>query len=285
MSSFDATDRFLRPADVARIRRNQNRIQVQRLLVVARNVAFGILVLLAGAWIYRHTQSDKRFAVKTVEIAGAGHTSRAELDAATSRYVGANLFQIDIEGVQRDLRALPWVSRVDIEKKLPDTLRIRIVERTPVALALTLSGLRYVDESGVPFAALSPAVGDPDLLLISGATIADLARAAELVRELRTRDPLLYSRISEIRTIAPDGFALFDRDLGALVYANRQDISEKFRSLYGVVQAEGLTRGSIQYADLRFNDRIVIKPRWDSGFGIRDSEAPESRITNPESLD
>ncbi len=285
MSSFDTTDRFLRPIDVARIRRNRNRIQVQRVLRIARNTSFAILALLAGTWIYRHTQSDGRFAVKSIEIAGAVHTSGKDLDAVTSRYVGANLFQIDIAGVQRDLRALPWVSRIDIEKKLPDTLRIRIAERTPVALALTVYGLRYVDESGVPFAALSPAVGDPDLPLISGATVADLARAAALVRELRARDALVYSRISEIRAIAPDGFALFDRDLGALVYANRDDISEKFRSLYGVVQAERFTRGSLQYADLRFNDRVVIKPKWDSGFVIRDSEAPESRIPNPQSLD
>ena len=51
--------------------------------------------------------------------------------------------------------------------------------------------------------------------------------------------------------------ALFDRDLGAFVYANAEDISAKWRSLYGIVRADGLR---IQYADLRFTDRIIIKP-------------------------
>lgn len=282
-SGFDSTDRFLRPIDVARIQRNQNRIQVQSVLRIARNVAFGMVALLAGAWIYRHTQSDGRFAVKSIEVAGAAHTSQAELDAVTSRYAGVNLFKIDIEAVQSDVRALPWVSSIDIEKKLPDTLRIRVSERTPVALALTTSGLRYVDERGVAFAPLSPAVGDPDLPLISGSSLAGLARAAELVRELRTRDPQVYSRLSEVRAIAPDGFAVFDRDIGAVIYVRRDDISEKFRNLYGIVQSERFTRGSIRYADLRFNDRIVIKPVRDSEFGIRD--VSESRIPNPQSLD
>lgn len=282
-SGFDSTDRFLRPNDVASIRRNQNRIQVQSVLRIARNVALGMVALLAGAWIYRYAQSSGRFAVKSIEVVGAAHTSQAELDAVTSRYVGANLFKIDIEAVQNDVRTLPWVKSIDIEKKLPDTLRIRVSERTPVALALTASGLRYVDERGVAFAPLSPAVGDPDLLLISGSSHADLARAAELVRELRTRDPQVYSRLSEVRAIAPDGFAVFDRDIGALIYVKRDDISQKFRNLYGIVQSERFSRGQLQYADLRFTDRIVVKPKRDPGFEIRDPSV--SRIPNPESLD
>ena len=284
-TGFDTTDRFLRPIDVARIRRNQNRIQAQRALAIARNLAFGVLGLLGVFWVYRHTQSDARFAVKTVEVAGAIHTTRAEIDAVTARYAGANLFRIDIERVQRDLRALPWVRRIDIEKKLPDTLIVRIVERTPVALALNGATPYYVDEEGIPFAPLSPGAGDPDLPLITSATLSDLARAAEVILDLRVRDPQLYSRLSEIRPISPAGFAFFDRDLGAVVYANRHDISAKFRNLYAVVEAEKYPRGALQYADLRFNDRIVIKPTRDSGIAVRDFALPEPRIPNPESLD
>ena len=283
-SSFDTTDRFLRPIDVARIRRNANRIQVQRVLRIARNLAFALVVAVAAMWIYRHTQSNRRFAIKSIEVVGATHTSQAELDAVTSRYVGANLFKLDIAAVQNDVRSLAWVRSIDIEKKLPDTLRIRVSERTPVALALTESGLRYVDERGAAFAPLSPAVGDPDLPLVSGSTVADLARAAQLVRDLRTADPQVYSRISEVRAIAPDGYAVFDRDIGTVVYLRRDDISAKFRGLYGIVQAERFSRGDLQYADLRFNDRIVVKPKRDSGVEIRDSSA-ESRVPSPESLD
>jgi cell division protein FtsQ len=284
-SGFDTTDRFLRPIDVAQIRRNQNRIQAQRALAIARNVALGILAVLALFWMYRHTRSDGRFAVKAVEIDGALHTSRAEIDAVTAQYMGVNLFRIDIERVQRDLRALPWVSRIDIEKKLPDTLRIRIAERTPVALSLNGGTPRYVDENGLAFAPLSPAVGDPDLPLISGDSSAERARAAELVRHLRLRDPQVYSRLSEIRPIWPGGFALFDRDLGTVVYANGHDLSEKFRSLYAVVEAEKFPRGALQYADLRFADRIVVKPKENSGYLIRASDSAGPRIPNPASLD
>ncbi|HET7435148.1 MAG TPA: FtsQ-type POTRA domain-containing protein [Thermoanaerobaculia bacterium] len=258
-SSFDSTaSRFLRPTDVARIRRNQRRIQVQRVLVIARNVGLALAVIAGAIWAYRHTQSDARFSVKQIEIEGAVHTQRAALDVITQRYVGLNLFQIDIARVQRDLGGLAWVSRIDIEKKLPDTLRIKIAERTPVALIDTGAKLMYVDEQGAAFAQLSPAVGDDDLPLIRNAAGSEIVRTVAAIRELRQRDPQVFSRISEIRPVAPRGFALFDRDLGATVYANADDFSEKYRELYGVMQAENVP--AIEYADLRFSDRIVIKP-------------------------
>jgi len=263
-AGFETTERFLRPVDVGRVRRNHRRIQAQRILGIASRIVLAGAVVTLGFWLWRHTQSDTRFAVKQIEIAGATHTSRAELAAITAGYTGTNLFKMDIGRVQHDLRNLPWVSRIDIEKKLPDTLRIKITERSPVALVRTHDRISYVDEQGVAFADLSPAVGDDDLPLIvvddPATPPAEVQRTVSFVHALRSSDPLLYSHISELRPIAPNGFALFDRELGTRVYANAADVSAKWRSLYSVVRAENLQRGSIEYADLRFADRVVVKP-------------------------
>lgn len=256
--SFDTTaSRFLRPTDLQRLRRNQRRIHLQRLLVILRSSALVAAVVLGGLWAWRHTQSSSRFAVRTIEVAGAKHTPKAALDRATGRYVGLNLFQIDIDRVQRDLSGLGWVRRIDIEKQVPDTLRIKITERKPVALVRIGERLMYVDEEGAAFAELSPRVGDDDLPLIADAQGAELARSVQLLMTLRQRDRELYSRISEVWPIPPRGFALFDRELGAVVYANAEDISAKYRSLYAVLRAENNPK--IEYADLRFADRVIVK--------------------------
>ena len=183
MSGFDSTHpRFLRPIDVARLRRHQNRIHVQKVLTVARNAALIALLVLFAVWIYRHTRSDARFAVQHIELLGAAHTTRADLDLVTARYLGTNLFQIDIARLQGDLRTLPWVSRVAVEKKLPDTLRIRIDERVPFALVVNGTTLQYVDDAGLAFANLSPQTGNPDLPVIRGAAGPELQRTIELIR-------------------------------------------------------------------------------------------------------
>jgi cell division protein FtsQ len=256
--NFDTTaSRFLRPTDVARLRRNQRRIQAHRLLIVLRNVEVIAAIVGGALWAYRHTQSNERFAVRTIEVDGAVHTPRAALDVVTQRYVGLNLFQIDIERVQRDLRGLGWVRRIDIEKNLPDTLRIKISEREPVALVRNGDRLLYVDEEGIAFAELNAKVGDADLPLITDAAGAELTRSVALLRDLQTRDRELYSRVSEVWPIPPRGFALYDRQIGAVVYANADDVVAKWRNLYAVLQAENNPK--IEYADLRFADRVIVK--------------------------
>lgn len=257
---YDTTERFFRPADVATLRRNQRRIQIQRIILIGSRLLVVAAVIVAAGWMWRHTQSDARFALKTIEVTGAQHTPRAAVDGITRAYVGANLFKLDIANVQNDLRKLGWISRIEAEKKLPDTLRVRIVERTPVALLQAGDKLQYVDENGVAFAELSPLVGDGDLPIISGATN-ELPRCVALLRALRMRDPDLYARVSEVRPVAPDAFALYDRQLGTLVYATNAELSSKWRELYAIAQSEKLDRGAIQYADLRFANRIVIKSK------------------------
>jgi len=259
-SSVESTQRFFRPPDAGRVRRNYRRVQVQRLFAVVRNILIIAGIALGAFAAYRHTQSGAQFAVKTIEIDGATHTPRAALDAITRQYVGMNLFKIDIGRVRRDLGALAWVRHVDIEEKVPDTLRIRIVERTPVALVLSDGPVHYVDDDGVTFAELSTAVGDSDLPVISGARGAELVHCVALLHDLRARDAQLYARVSEVRPVAPRGFAIFDRELGAFVYAGAGDLSARWRDLYAIVANEKLARGAIEYADLRFQNRIVVKP-------------------------
>lgn len=258
-AGFDTTaSRFLRPNDVARLRRNQRRIQAQRLLIVLRNTGLVATIVAAGIWAWRHTQSDARFAVRAIEVGGAVHTSRADLDAITARYVGMNLFQIDIARVQNDLGGLGWVRGIDIEKKLPDTLRIKITERKPVALLREKERFLYVDDQGTAFAELSTIVGNDDLPVITGAGGTELTRMVALLAMLHETDAGLYSRVSEVWPIPPRGLALYDRSLGAVVYANEDDIVPKWRNLYAVLAAENNPK--IAYADLRFADRLIVKP-------------------------
>ena len=72
-------------------------------------------------------------------------------------------------------------------------------------MALVADGghIAYVDENGVAFSELSPSVGDGDLPLITNASGSELARTVALLRNLRDRDPQIYSRISEVKPVAP----------------------------------------------------------------------------------
>lgn len=271
MSGFDASAsaRFFRPSDPGRIRRNQRRLQVQRTVVVLRNTLVVASVVGLAGWGYLKTRSTARFAVSTIEIEGVTHTSQEAIDAVTARYRGANLFQIDLARLRQELGQIAWVRRVDVEKELPGTLRIRVTERTPVALVRRADRLLYADSEGTAFAELAPSVGNDNLPIISEAAGTELVRTIRFLESLRAKDRELYSRVSELWPIPPRGFAMWDRSLGAIIYANEDDGPAKWRNLYAILEAEQHPR--IHYADLRFSDRVIVKSIHDTTVAAADA--------------
>lgn len=261
MSTYETSTRFLRPVDLRATPRNHRRVQAQKFLKWAANIAFVLVLLAAAAWIFDRTRRDDRFAVSNVQIAGLKNTSAKAFGAIADQYDGANLFRIDIARLQRELQTLPWIASVAVEKELPSTLRIRVRERTPVALVERRGSLSYADAAGHVFAQLAPEVGNAELPLVRDAAPAEIVRTIGFLERMRRTRGDLYSRISEIEPVAPDGFLIFDRDLAVPVLVRERDAEEKWTALYRIARAESFERTDLEYADLRFDRRIVVKLR------------------------
>lgn len=274
------TDRFLRPADVSAVRRNRRQLQARRILVVAANLVFLLALVAAATWLVQRAKSDERFAIRKVAVEGAHFTSLASIKTVTDSLEGANLFRLDIDGLRGKLLSLPWVESVSIEKQLPDVLRVSIRERVPVAVTTISGSSRYVDRTGKVFADVSPEVGNPDLPIVNPSTGAELRRTIAFLAVLRSEDPALYSRVSEIAPISPSSFSVFDRDLAAEVLLDSESAVRRWRDLYAIARAERYVKGEIQYADLRFDDRVVVKSnRRTERAAIQSSPLPEV-VTN-----
>ncbi|MGK2859415.1 MAG: cell division protein FtsQ/DivIB [Thermoanaerobaculia bacterium] len=262
MRTFEtSSDRFFRPSDPQATRRNYRRVQAHRILAIATNVVVVFVVAAIGYWLWQRTQSDSRFAIRNIETVGAQHTSRAALDAVTKPYVGRNLFRLDIEELRRGLTALPWVSEVAIEKELPGRLTIHLVERVPVAIVSTGGALRYADAKGVVFAEVRPEFGNRELPLVVADTRAGVEGCVTFLESLRTESPELYARVSEVRPEEGETYRIFDRELRAPVLVDPADAATKWASLCAIADAEGYGPGTLEYADLRFANRVVVKPR------------------------
>lgn len=260
MSYVETSDRFLRPEEIGRTPRNRRRVQIRRVLKIATN-----LVLIAGlvvgvAWAWQQMRKDARFIVKQVVIEGAVLTSRADIEAVTNHWVGDNLFRLDIDSLSSNLMTLSWVRSVAVEKRLPDTLVLHVEERVPVALTVSGGRIRYVDDSGTVFAELSTAVKQKDLPLITSADPSEMQRTVAFLESMKRANPELYLRLSEITPLRGSGFVLLDRALSARVYVDARDAASQWDALYRVAAAEGYGPGAIDYADLRFRGRVIVKP-------------------------
>ncbi|HVT43037.1 MAG TPA: FtsQ-type POTRA domain-containing protein [Thermoanaerobaculia bacterium] len=259
--SVESGRQFMRPVDLGRTRRNQRQLRAHRLLIVGANVILITLFAIGGVWIFQRTQQDSRFEIRSIETVGASRTTAAQLDAITSPYIGANLFKINLARLDADLRALPWVKSVAVEKRLPDGLILHLFERVPVALVLEDGRVRYADADGVVFDEMSPEIGAADFPLITGAGGPGIVRCIAFLQSLRAKSPELHARVSEVTPVEPDGFLLYDRALYAQVVLPDEHAVTRWKTLYGIAAAEGYGPASIEYADLRFRERVIVRPK------------------------
>jgi cell division protein FtsQ len=111
--------------------------------------------------------ADAGFRVQSVRVVGAEKTEMPALHEAVGVRKGEAIFAIDLQRTKQRVEGLPWVRVATIERSLPQTLIVRIVEREPLALWQHNGVVSLLDSTGtvVPDA---PLVAFGDLPLLAG---------------------------------------------------------------------------------------------------------------------
>ena len=99
---------------------------------IAGIALIGYIVWLIGASLF---WENPQFAIKTITIQIEGSMlTPAEIRKSTGVHEGENLFSFNIRKTGRDfLKTTPLAKSIAIHRQLPDTLVIKVQERTPVA--------------------------------------------------------------------------------------------------------------------------------------------------------
>ena len=89
------------------------------------------------------------FSVQALYLEGRNRTPMEDIDAALAVKKGDPILQLRLGDVRERLEKIESVKFAAVERALPDTLHIRIVEREPVALWQHQGKLTPVDDQGV----------------------------------------------------------------------------------------------------------------------------------------
>ena len=107
------------------------------------------------------------FQVKKVEVVGADRIDRLKVYDIALAQKDRSMAALDLEGVRADLMKYGWIKDARVSRRLPDTLVVDIVERTPAAIWQHNNRLSLIDEKGVVLEPVSVATM-PDLPLVIG---------------------------------------------------------------------------------------------------------------------
>jgi cell division protein FtsQ len=94
-----------------------------------------LLLSFVGRLIYLFVADVQRFPINTVKItASYQHISRKQLESVLANYLNSSFFTLSVHQLYADLAAFAWTKRVQVERVWPDTLKITLVEKIPVAI-------------------------------------------------------------------------------------------------------------------------------------------------------
>lgn len=126
-----------------------------------------LLMLLCAAGAYGVVGTGA-FAFRHLRVEGEQYTSDDTVTAALAIAQGSNLVRLRTDALIDALRAIPTVRDAQVTIELPDTVRVRIVEREPILVWAAGQARFLVDRAGLLFAPATaePAVAVADLRVI-----------------------------------------------------------------------------------------------------------------------
>lgn len=151
------------------------------------------LALLSPLWAPLFLRRMDFFRVRHVQVVGARYVDPADILARLKVDTLSSVWDPSGPWAAR-VAQHPLVREVRMDRRLPGTLVVRLVEHVPVALVPTPGGFRVYDERGMALP-IDPTVADVNapILVRADSTLLRLLGAA------RTSTPRLYHRLSEVR--------------------------------------------------------------------------------------
>jgi cell division protein FtsQ len=241
---IDARRREVREARQGRLRR--------ALLVVALLAT----VVACGYGATRSALLD----IDTINVNGAQHTTADAVRLASGLRVGDHLVELDLDRAGEQIRALPWVADVTVERSWSGTIDLTVTERSPAAAVHAGGDGWLIVDSDRRVLFTSP-TAPTDLPLIEGVKSAGVgqtldATAQPAITVARALSPGLRTRVIAVHGEDPDALVMDIRPAGRIRFGAATDVQQKITSLQAIFAQADLA--GLCVVDVRVPDSPVL---------------------------
>lgn len=222
-------------------------------------VALTTIALGIAVWV---TATSPIFDIHTIDVVGNHRLRREDVLALARTPLGENLLLLSIGGVERRLRASPWVARAEAVRDLPSTLVLRLTERTPVAWLRQGSGAVVLAGDGVVLEAVAAAPGNLPLLDARVRAPEPGGRAAgidALLRVAASFPPRLRRMVAEARLVGSE-VELTLRDAVTVRYGRPDALPPKNGAIIQMLRYAAEQDLQVEYLDVRAPSAPALKP-------------------------
>jgi cell division septal protein FtsQ len=288
------------PPDKARQLRKKNvqklgkgPIPVRRFMPLIKSIGKLSSLLLMAVFmllIFVYAYTSEKFSLRNVTFFGCKELDQKQLEQIVRQNFPTNILRIDLHRLKNRIEKETWARNAEIRRVLPSDLLIYIQERTP-RLILEMQGeLMIADADGILLDKYSPRYGKLDAPVIKGIlgenaesyrqyqeeNTARIRQALDMLSEIESGSPLYTRNISEIDVSDKKNLKIMLVDDTADIYLGNKDYLKRFKNLMDKLSDYQKLKGEyddIPIVDLRFDDKIIYKPR-------RTGPEPIGRTTN-----
>lgn len=246
-------------------RRSVNRERGRRRAVML--VALAAVLIAVGLFLC--LRSSDVFAVKRVTATAVEHVTEDEIGQATADARGVSLLRLSTAAIEADLSALPYVRDVEVHRRFPDTLEIRLVEYEPIACLRAADGKTWlVGDDGraleptnsatlpllVPTTAVKPVAGEtvPESI-VAALPAAGLLVSEEIADALPDVDHISVSSGGEVSVLLVGG--------AELRLGNASELKRKLTVAAEIVERYLRDGKQIEYVDASVPSRVAVNAR------------------------
>ncbi|TAL61159.1 MAG: FtsQ-type POTRA domain-containing protein [Legionella sp.] len=217
-------------------------------------------LFLAGRLAFFYLGDAERFPITTIKVAASyQHVSHKELETILAKHLDSSFFTLPVTQLQNELSDLNWIDTAYVERVWPDTLKIKLVEKEPIAIwgdALMTEDGKLFNEKQIPEGLDLPRLKGP------------IEQQAEVLQ--------VYEKLSKILSvygIKASGLSLRENQSWVLVlsqdvkvYLGKNDLEarlSRFCKAYPAVFAEKADQ--LASVDLRYPRGMAVQWKQQTG--------------------
>ncbi len=248
-----------------------------------------IAILWGGAWLFLSKSDDKAFdwfkaaaisasadagfRVANILIEGRKYSDPDILLALINIGKGDPIFSFKPNEAKEQIEKIGWIKSALVERRLPDTIYIKLIEREPLALWRDSDKLSLIDSDGEVITS-SDLSKFKDLLMVGGAGAA--SKANDFIAMLDAEN-MLKNMANHAKLIDNRRWDLYLHDK-KLIKLPESDMGLAIKNIILRHEEAGiLTSDAIAVIDARYQGRLIIRTKLGK---VQDYKAETSADTS-----
>jgi len=237
-------------------------------------MGLGVLLVLAGTGLglwegYQAVVGLPYFRVAEIQVEGNLQVAAQDIVGSLGLKPETSILEVDLPALTQRVLQNPWIKEASVQRRLPLSLTIQVVERMPEAVfiadrhyLLSADGviLAELGEDELPTLPTLRAPTPRQVDVGERILTSEMVQGLSVWRQFQLANALQGERAHEI-AIAGDGSYVVN--LGQRMPAIRlhaQDLEGQLRRLGAALAASHQSLDRFAVVDLRFRDRVVFKP-------------------------